>query len=114
MTDIYYFHEYRSPDQWRPPSGQTQEVIRELYDLKGHLNGISAGVLGIQKAQHSFSLELDVHLLKLERSNEFSRQCIAACEVKSFEQMIKIRDQLIRDLARKNAPPTRHARRLPR
>lgn len=97
MAVIYDFGEYHAPRLLRSFSQQTGDVVRQFVDFRKHMNKVSAGLCRIQEAQRAFASQLNAYLLELEKAKKFARTCSAACELSSIEQMIKKRDQIVRE-----------------
>lgn len=101
MADIYDFNEYRCSRLQISCSQEAEKVAHQFCKLREAINRISVSCDSIKKTGWMFCSQLDAHLLKLKVSKEFTSRCSAACELKSIDQMLKKRDQLIRDKHKK-------------
>lgn len=97
MAVIYDFGDYHAPRLLSSFSQQTGDVRRQFADFRKNMDKLSAGLCRILDTQHTFCSQLGDCLLELEKAKEFAHTCSAACELNSIEQMVKKRDQIIRD-----------------
>ena len=103
MAIIYDFSAYHAPRLLRSFSQQMGDVVCQLDDFGENLTKIDAHLYNIQEIHCDFSLQLSTYLFALKKTKEFARKCSTACNLNSLEQMIKKRDQIIRDRTIKRA-----------
>ena len=97
MAVIYEFDTYRTLRPLKSLSQQAREIVRCLYDLTEITNDINANIDSIEKTLSALDAQLETYRFKVEATKEFARKCSSACELNSIDQMIKKRDQIIRD-----------------
>jgi len=96
MAIIYQFNDYSPSGLLRSFSQQAGDVAGQLNEWEEHLSHINICFENIQEVQRAFRSHLDMSLLKLAVSREFTCCCMAACELETIEKMVEKRDQLIR------------------